>query len=170
MPAIVLLLAVSTCALDPHHWPLGPSICSDAPQRIGVVLVQRGPSSRVAPAMSSHAPGVSPPHGKPTLNQGPVTIAIRLRPGGDRPAKGANTMPVEMPTYADLGERLKNFPRGCPGSAKRHRWPRSRSNDGNARAGRPDRNHPFPDIPSAASTGRSTAGHRPEAENRELAG
>src|SRR3954470_22712518 len=39
-------------------------------------------------------------------------------------------MPVEMLTYADLGERLKISPEAARALVKRHRWPRSRSNDG----------------------------------------
>ena len=39
-------------------------------------------------------------------------------------------MPVEMLTYAVLGERLKISPEAARALAKRHRWPRSRSNDG----------------------------------------
>ncbi|WFU37453.1 hypothetical protein QA640_23525 [Bradyrhizobium sp. CB82] len=39
-------------------------------------------------------------------------------------------MPVEMLTYADLGERLKISPEAARALAKRHRLPRSRSNDG----------------------------------------
>jgi hypothetical protein len=39
-------------------------------------------------------------------------------------------MPVEMLTYADLGERLKISPEAARALVKRHRWPRTRSNDG----------------------------------------
>jgi hypothetical protein len=39
-------------------------------------------------------------------------------------------MPVEMLTYADLGERLKVSPEAARALVKRHRWPRTRSNDG----------------------------------------
>src|SRR5215469_620703 len=39
-------------------------------------------------------------------------------------------MPVEMLTYADLGERLKISPEAARSLVKRHRLPRSRSNDG----------------------------------------
>ena len=39
-------------------------------------------------------------------------------------------MPVEMLTYAALGERLKISPEAARALVKRHRWPRSRSNDG----------------------------------------
>jgi hypothetical protein len=39
-------------------------------------------------------------------------------------------MPVEMLTYADLGERLKISPEAERALVKRHRLPRSRSNDG----------------------------------------
>ena len=39
-------------------------------------------------------------------------------------------MPVEMLTYADLGERLKISPEAARPLVKRHRLPRSRSNDG----------------------------------------
>src|SRR5207253_8551956 len=39
-------------------------------------------------------------------------------------------MPVEMLTYAELGERLKVSPEAARALVKRHRWPRSRSNDG----------------------------------------
>jgi hypothetical protein len=41
-----------------------------------------------------------------------------------------NIMPVEMLTYADLGERLKISPEAARALVKRHRLPRSRSNDG----------------------------------------
>jgi hypothetical protein len=39
-------------------------------------------------------------------------------------------MPVEMLTYADLGERLTISPEAARALVKRHRWPRSRANDG----------------------------------------
>jgi len=39
-------------------------------------------------------------------------------------------MPVEMLTYAELGERLKVSPEAARALVKRHRLPRSRSNDG----------------------------------------
>jgi lambda repressor-like predicted transcriptional regulator len=39
-------------------------------------------------------------------------------------------MPIEMLTYADLGERLKVSPEAARALVKRHRWPRTRSNDG----------------------------------------
>ncbi|HZR88894.1 MAG TPA: hypothetical protein VFB02_18945 [Bradyrhizobium sp.] len=39
-------------------------------------------------------------------------------------------MPIEMLTYADLGERLKISPEAARALVKRHRLPRSRSNDG----------------------------------------
>src|SRR5215470_1927363 len=39
-------------------------------------------------------------------------------------------MPVEMLTYAELGERLRISPEAARSLVKRHRWPRSRSNDG----------------------------------------
>jgi hypothetical protein len=38
-------------------------------------------------------------------------------------------MPVEMLTYAELGERLKISAEAARALAKRHRWPRSRAND-----------------------------------------
>jgi hypothetical protein len=38
-------------------------------------------------------------------------------------------MPVEMLTYAALGERLKISAEAARALAKRHRWPRSRAND-----------------------------------------
>jgi hypothetical protein len=41
-----------------------------------------------------------------------------------------NTVPVEMLTYAELGERLKISPEAARALTKRHRLPRSRSNDG----------------------------------------
>jgi hypothetical protein len=41
-------------------------------------------------------------------------------------------MPVEMLTYAELGERLTISPEAARALVKRHRWPRSRSNDGKA--------------------------------------
>jgi hypothetical protein len=39
-------------------------------------------------------------------------------------------MPLEMLTYAELGERLKISPEAARALVKRHRLPRSRSNDG----------------------------------------
>jgi len=39
-------------------------------------------------------------------------------------------MPVEMLTYADLGDRLKISPEAARALVKRHRWPRTRANDG----------------------------------------
>src|SRR5215813_10157042 len=39
-------------------------------------------------------------------------------------------MPVEMLTYAELGERLKVSPEAARALVKRQRLPRSRSNDG----------------------------------------
>ena len=39
-------------------------------------------------------------------------------------------MPVEMLTYAELGERLKISPEAARALVKRHRLPRSRANDG----------------------------------------
>lgn len=39
-------------------------------------------------------------------------------------------MPVEMLTYAELGDRLKISPEAARALVKRHRMPRSRSNDG----------------------------------------
>src|SRR4249919_4330259 len=41
-------------------------------------------------------------------------------------------MPVEMLTYAELGERLKISPEAARALVKRHRLPRSRSNHGKA--------------------------------------
>jgi hypothetical protein len=41
-----------------------------------------------------------------------------------------NNMPVEMLTYAELGERLKISPEAARALVKRHRLPRSRANDG----------------------------------------
>ena len=38
-------------------------------------------------------------------------------------------MPVEMLTYAALGDRLKISAEAARALAKRHRWPRSRAND-----------------------------------------
>ena len=38
-------------------------------------------------------------------------------------------MPVEMLTYAELGERLKVSPEAARALVKRHRWPRTRAND-----------------------------------------
>jgi hypothetical protein len=43
-----------------------------------------------------------------------------------------NIMPVEMLTYAELGERLKISPEAARALVKRHRLPRSRSNHGKA--------------------------------------
>ena len=39
-------------------------------------------------------------------------------------------MPVEMLSYAELGERLKVYPEAARALVKRHRLPRSRANDG----------------------------------------
>jgi len=39
-------------------------------------------------------------------------------------------MPVEMLTYSDLGDRLKISPEAARALVKRHRLPRTRSNDG----------------------------------------
>ncbi len=39
-------------------------------------------------------------------------------------------MPVEMLTYAELGERLKVSPEAARALVKRHRFPRTRANDG----------------------------------------
>ena len=39
-------------------------------------------------------------------------------------------MPVEMLSYAELGERLKISPEAARALVKRHRLPRSRSNTG----------------------------------------
>ena len=39
-------------------------------------------------------------------------------------------MPVEMLTYAELGERLKVSPEAARALVKRHRWPRTASNSG----------------------------------------
>jgi hypothetical protein len=39
-------------------------------------------------------------------------------------------MPIEMLTYTELGERLKISPEAARALVKRHRLPRSRSNDG----------------------------------------
>jgi hypothetical protein len=39
-------------------------------------------------------------------------------------------LPVEMLTYAELGERLRISPEAARALVKRHRFPRSRSNDG----------------------------------------
>jgi hypothetical protein len=50
--------------------------------------------------------------------------------GGGRPATGATIMPVEMLSYAELGERLKISPEAARALVKRHRLPRSRSNTG----------------------------------------
>ncbi|WFU14681.1 hypothetical protein [Bradyrhizobium sp. CB3481] len=41
-------------------------------------------------------------------------------------------MPVEMLSYAELGERLKVSPEAARALVKRHRWPRIRANDGKA--------------------------------------
>ena len=72
-------------------------------------------------------------------------------------------MPVEMLTYAELGERLKISPEAARALVKRHRWPRSRSNDGKTLVQVDlSRNQPFPNHPSAASSGRSPGGHRPK--------
>jgi hypothetical protein len=43
---------------------------------------------------------------------------------------GAKIMPVEMLTYAEFGDRLKISPEAARALVKRHRLPRSRSNDG----------------------------------------
>src|SRR3954454_9746739 len=43
---------------------------------------------------------------------------------------GAKLMPIEMLTYAQLGERLKISSEAARALVKRHRLPRSRSTDG----------------------------------------
>ena len=71
-------------------------------------------------------------------------------------------MPVEMLTYAELGEKLKNSPEAARALVKRHRWPRSRSNDSKTlvQVDLAEINHcPISRQPQAQ------AGHRPEAEN-----
>ena len=70
-------------------------------------------------------------------------------------------MPVEMLTYADLGERLKVSPEAARALVKRHRWPRSRSNDGKTlvQVDLSEFSH-SPIARRAASSGRSPGGHR----------
>ncbi len=80
-------------------------------------------------------------------------------------------MPVEMLTYAELGERLKISPEAARALVKRHRWPRTRANDSKTlvQVDLTEINHsPISRQPQA--TGRSPGGHRPEAENRDPAG
>jgi len=65
-------------------------------------------------------------------------------------------MPVEMLTYAELGERLKISSEAARALVKRHRLPRSRSNDGKTlvQVDLLELNHsPLPRAPQA------TAGH-----------
>src|SRR6266403_232486 len=58
-----------------------------------------------------------------------VVIICRIRAVAARPP-GATIMPVEMLSYAELGERLKISPEAARALVKRHRLPRSRSNTG----------------------------------------
>jgi hypothetical protein len=63
-------------------------------------------------------------------------------------------MPLEMLTYAELGERLKVSPEAARALVKRHRLPRSRSNDGKTlvQVDLSEINHsPVPRAPHAAA-------------------
>ena len=64
-------------------------------------------------------------------------------------------MPVEMLTYADLAERLKISPEAARALAKRHRLPRSRSNDGKALV-----SVDLTEINHAPMPARTPAGHQ----------
>src|SRR5437667_11649360 len=59
-----------------------------------------------------------------------VVIIWHIRAVAARPP-GATIMPVEMLSYAELGERLKIQHQAARALVKRHRQPRSRSNTGN---------------------------------------
>src|SRR5215211_2944051 len=75
-------------------------------------------------------------------------------------------MPVEMLTYADLAERLKISPEAARAIAKRHRFPRSRANDGKALV-----NVDLAEIQHKALPARSPGGHRlPQGKDRDIAG
>ena len=65
-------------------------------------------------------------------------------------------MPVEMLTYANLAERLKISPEAARALAKRHRLPRSRSNEGKALV-----SVDLAEIEHKALPSRSPAGHHP---------
>ena len=78
-------------------------------------------------------------------------------------------MPVEMLTYADLGERLKISPEAARALVKRHRLPRSRPTTARRWCRSTSPKSAIPHRPSAANPGRSPGGHRPEAENRDPA-
>src|SRR5881392_1856945 len=58
-----------------------------------------------------------------------VVIIWHVRAVAGRPP-GATIMPVEMLSYVELGEKLKISPEAARALVKRHRLPRSRSNDG----------------------------------------
>src|SRR5215211_3453246 len=64
-------------------------------------------------------------------------------------------MPIEMLTYADLAERLKISPEAARAIAKRHRFPRTRANDGKALV-----NVDLAEIQHKALTARSQGGHQ----------
>jgi hypothetical protein len=69
-------------------------------------------------------------------------------------------MPLEMLTYADLGERLKISPEAARALVKRHRLPRSRSNDGKTlvQVDLREINHsPVPRAPQAAAGHQAVA-------------
>ena len=72
--------------------------------------------------------GPPPTHSKPTINSGLISSGcvwvVTARPNE------RYVMPVEMLSYAELGERLKVSPEAARALVKRHRLPRSRSNDG----------------------------------------
>ena len=66
-------------------------------------------------------------------------------------------MPVEMLTYAELGDRLKISAEAARALVKRHRLPRSRSNDGKTlvHIDLSEINHsPIPRAPQAAAAGQ----------------
>lgn len=64
-------------------------------------------------------------------------------------------MSVELLTYADLAERLKISPEAARALAKRHRLPRSRSNDGKALV-----SVDLSEIQHTPLPGRSPSGHQ----------
>ena len=64
-------------------------------------------------------------------------------------------MPVEMLTYADLAEHLKISSEAARAIAKRHRFPRSRANDGKALV-----NVDLAEIQHKALPARSPGGHQ----------
>ena len=89
---------------------------------------QLPPASRAG--RGDRLPVGAPAHSKPILNSLLVSFAVHAVRIVIRCQTGVSTLPVEMLTYAELGERLKVSPEAARSLVKRHRFPRSRSNDG----------------------------------------